>query len=108
MASRLSSSSNGRGEALSALVAEWAARNPKIRRVWASDATDALALELQPVGDSEETFAVWIGHCEQWRAELEARIGRPVDLEWLDPDGAATIVQPRPGEADTLIYERAG
>jgi hypothetical protein len=31
-----------------------------------------------------------------------------VDLEWLDPDGAATVVQPRPGEADTLIYERAG
>jgi len=106
MAPRLTSSSNGRGPALSALVADWAARNPKIRRVWGCEAADALALELQPVGDSEETFAVWLAHCEQWRGELEARIGRPVDLEWLDPDGAATIVQPRPGEADTLIYER--
>jgi hypothetical protein len=108
MAFRLASRSNGRGPALSALVAEWAARNPKIRRVWACGASDALALELQPVGDSEETFPVWLANCERWRSELAARVGRPVDLEWLDPDGAALVVQPRPGEADTLIYERSG
>ena len=34
MAPRLSTSSNGRGAALTELIADWAAGNPKIRRVW--------------------------------------------------------------------------
>ena len=103
MASRLTSSSNGRGPALSALVAEWAERNPKVRRVWTSERGDdavAISLELQPVPDSEETFAVWIANCEKWRVELQDRIGRSVDLEWLDPDDGARV--------NTLIYERGG
>jgi hypothetical protein len=85
------------------VIAEWAARNPKIRRVWVSDsrAEDAprpdegivIAVELQPVADSEETFAVWMANCDKWRVELQARLGRIVDLEWLDPDGAARTVQ---------------
>ena len=99
-----------------ALIAEWAERNPRIRRVWvdsraeraaAPEGAIAIALELQPVADSEETLAVWLAHCEEWRRELHARTGRIVDLEWLDPDEAAPINPPRPGEANTLIYESA-
>jgi len=101
MAPRLTSSSNGRGPALSALVAEWAGHNPKIRRVWVSERGDdgvAVALEVQPVADSDETLPVWIANSEKWRLELEARIGRTVDLEQRH----------RTDEADALIYERAG
>ena len=110
MASRLSSVSDGRGAALSALVADWATHNPKIRRVWVAEhgerAALSIALELQPVGDSEETLPLWLAHCEQWRRELASRLGREVDLGWLDPDEAARVNQPRLGETDALIYER--
>jgi hypothetical protein len=92
-------------------VADWAAREPAIRRVWTckSHVRDALAvaLELRPVADSEETAAVWLANCERWRRELEDRLGRAVDLEWLDLDESAAPNQPRPGELRTLIYERA-
>ena len=69
------------------LITDWAAARPRIRRVWMSGA-DQIALELEPVADSEETLAVWIANCGKWHAELEARLGRPVSLAWLDPDAA--------------------
>jgi hypothetical protein len=97
--------------ALTAIIADWAARNPKIRRVWTCETpvpdAVAVALELQPVADSEETSAVWLAHCEEWRRELQRRVHRSVDLEWLDPDEASAPNQPRPAEVGTLIYERA-
>ncbi len=69
MTPRLSTSANGRGTALIAVIADWAARNPKIRRLWACEAplpqVVAVALELQPVADSEETSAVWLAHYER-------------------------------------------
>lgn len=99
MIARLTSRSDGRGPALSALVAEWAARNPKIRSVWVCDGAGALAIEPQPVVDSDETLPVWIANCEKWRLELEDRLGRAVDLERFDLDA--------PRAARTLIYERA-
>jgi hypothetical protein len=112
MTQRLSTSSNGRGPALTAVIADWAARNPKIRRVWACETpvaqAVAVALELQPVADSEETSAVWLANCEKWRRQLQSRLHRSVDLEWLDPDEASAPNQPRPAEVRTLIYDRAG
>lgn len=113
---RLTSRSDGRGHPLSTLIAAWAAGNPKIRRVWlfASPGRDAaqsediaVTVELQPVGDSEETLAVWMAHCEQWRKELEARLGHPVPIDWRDPDGATTALPPGTGKASTLVYERS-
>jgi hypothetical protein len=90
MTPRLSTSSDGRGPALTEVLADWAAHNPKIRRVWACETpvaqAVAIALELQPVTDSEETEVVWLANCERWRREL----------------------QPRPAEVRTLVYERAG
>lgn len=111
MTSRLSSVSDGRGAPLSALIADWASHTPKVRRVWLTERGDndalAIALELQPTGDSEESMPLWMAHCEQWRQELAARLGRDVDLGWLDPDEAALVEHARPGETDTLIYERS-
>lgn len=114
---RLTSRSDGRGRPLSALIAGWAAGNPRIRRVWlfAGPAADparrdediALTVELQPVGDSEETLALWMTHCEQWRRQLQAQIGQAVRLGWCDPDGATTAMPASLDEAKSLIYERA-
>jgi hypothetical protein len=81
-------------------IAEWASRHPRIRRVWSS--APQLALELEPVGDSEETFAVWIAHAERWRAELRAQIDPAIELAWLDADGATAA----PAEGRLLVYER--
>jgi hypothetical protein len=110
MARRLTSASDGRGEALTALVAGWAARNPKITRVWSCQSHArgalALALELQPVADSEETAAVWLANCERWRSALARRLRCAVELEWIDRDEAGAPNQPAPGEVRTLIYER--
>ena len=85
------------------LLASWAAGNPVIRRVWlfaspaqdrARQDEDIVLVELQPVADSEETLAVWMGHCESWRLELQDRIGQPVGIDWRDSDGATTAMPP--------------
>ena len=59
------------------LITDWATANPRVRRVWLSSGErsggDLIALELEPVPDSEETFAVWMAHCRRWHGELEAR-----------------------------------
>jgi hypothetical protein len=118
MKPRLTSRSNGGGAALSALIAQWAAANPKIERVWlcggtaenerGADEFIEIALQLQPVPDSEETLALWVANCEKWRIELQARTGRAIDLHWFDPDVAPTAVQSGSDEPNALIYERAG
>ena len=89
--------------ALPAALAAWAASNPKIKRVWLADREDEVdvTLEPQPVADSEESFAVWMGNGERWRSELEARIGRTLELRWFDPDAAG------PMTGNVLVYESA-
>lgn len=113
---RITSRSDGGGKPLSTLIANWAAANPKIRRVWlfagparepAQPEDIAVTVELQPVGDSEETLPIWMAHCEQWRKELEARVGRPVPLDWRDTEGATVAGPTGAEETSTLIYERA-
>lgn len=106
---RFTSRSDGLGRPLTALIADWAAGSPRIRRVWlfaAPSRNIALTMELQPVADSEETLAVWMAHCEQWRRQLQDRIGEPVDLDWHDPD-SETKIQADSDEGRTLVYERA-
>jgi hypothetical protein len=105
---RVSSASDGRGRPLDQLVAAWAAHEPKVRRVWLRGGTAAadplpLALELQPVADSEETAATWLAHAAAWRVALQKATGRAVELEWLDPDEPHKRNQSRP---DALVYER--
>jgi hypothetical protein len=92
-------------------LAAWADSNPRIRRVWLfhggakrnanSDAVAEIAIEMEPVPDSEETIAVWIAHAEQWQAELERCVGSSVDLEWFDPDVDAPL-----GDTAILAYDR--
>ena len=92
-------------------LAAWAAANPRIRRVWlfGSDAKRAargghdldVAIEMEPVADSEETIAYWIAHAEEWQAELENCVGSGVDLDWFDPD----VDEPL-GDKAVLAYDR--
>jgi hypothetical protein len=90
---------------LSELIAGWAAANPRVQRVWLSAGPGiAVTLELLPVSDSEETIAVWLARGDGWRAELNARLGAPVDIDWYDPDKE---VPPPPADGTTLVYQRA-
>lgn len=104
------------GQGLGEMLAEWAAGNPKIRRVWAvgngaevsprPNGDLDIAVELQPVADSEETLVAWLANGARWRLQLQARTGRAVNLDWVDPDGGM-----RTGHAGAkltkLVYERA-
>ena len=74
----------------------------------APDGRIDIALELQPVADSEETMTVWMANCDRWRSELETRVGRTVELDWLDPDGATRTAQAGSGEFRRLVYQRSG
>ena len=95
-------------------LAEWAAEQPRIRRMWlvngraAANVVLDVQLELQPVAHSEETLASWIAHRETWRRQLEAVVGAAVELECRDPDDAIWARKPGPGQARTLVYERSG
>jgi len=89
----------------------WAASNPRIRRLWLFDdaakrnaraAKDlVVAIELEPVADSEETIAYWIAHAEEWQPQLEECAGRSVDLDWFDPDVDAPL-----GDKAYVAYDR--
>lgn len=105
---RLTSSSDGRGRPLAVAIAEWAAANPRIRRVWMSGGAAPeepieLLAELQPAVDSEEALGVWVANGGRWRRELQSRLGQSVNLDWFDPDGTTGPI----GEAKTLVYARA-
>ena len=82
-------------------IARWAAGNPDIRRAWVYGNTN-VAVELEPVGDSEETLAAWMANAGVWRSQLQSRISVPVELEWFDPDvGSTALAEPK-----VLVYER--
>jgi predicted nucleotidyltransferase len=93
-------------------IAQWAAGNARIRRVWLfgngsrHDHRDKgrieVAVELEPVFDSEETLTIWIANAGSWQSQLRQRLSAPVGLEWFDPDGGTAL-----DEAKQLVYERA-
>jgi predicted nucleotidyltransferase len=98
-------------------IARWAAENPEVRRVWVfgSRAKDThrpdsdidVAVELEPVADSEETLTRWIAHAEVWKAQLQNLIAPQVDLEWFDPDGGTPNIEAGLNDSKVLVYERA-
>lgn len=111
-----SSTHEGAGSGAADSIARWAAKNRNIRRVWVyarraketgrPDGDIDIAVELEPVGDSEETLAVWIANAGLWRAQLQSRLSPTVDLEWFDPDGSTRTDQAGLDQAKVLIYER--
>jgi hypothetical protein len=98
-------------------IARWAAGTPRVRRVWlfANGAPQEargngqieVALELEPVGDSEETLAIWMANAGSWQSQLRNRVAAAVELEWFDPDGGAAAIEGRLSEEKALVYERA-
>lgn len=98
-------------------IARWAAGTPRIRRVWLfsngagqqarGNGHVEVAVELEPVGDSEETLAIWIAHAGSWQSQLRNRVSPGLELEWFDPDGGAAAIEGRLGEDKALVYERA-
>jgi hypothetical protein len=88
-----------------AAVAEWAAGNPKIKRAWIVGELE-VAVQIQPVADSEETIAVWLAKGEQWRSQLRERIDPTLELQWFDPDRDEPILGEALGEDKTLVFER--
>ena len=96
-------------------VVAWAKRNARIRRVWmlggGTDRHDVkvnIAVEIEPVADSEETAALWMAHSDKWQRELQETSGCGVSLEWLDPDGSTPGVREAVAAGAELIYELAG
>lgn len=95
----------------------WAEATPRIRRLWifGSRTTDSyepdsdidIAAEIEPVGDSEETLALWMVNSETWHAQLQQRVTFEVDLEWFDPDGSTSKVHGALRETGVLVYDRA-
>jgi hypothetical protein len=98
-------------------IAEWAAETPEVRRVWVfgSHATGTatrdsdldIAVELEPVADSEETLTRWIPCSPLWRLQLQRRTAASIALHWFDPDGRTPTMQEQLDEDRLLIYERA-
>ena len=108
---------NGIANDVQKTLSDWAEQNPKVRRVWVfgsraqgthrPDSDLDIALELEPVADSEETLVVWLANSERWRTQLQERISLPVDLEWFDPNGGTGDIRAALDQAKTLIYEAA-
>jgi len=99
-------------------IVRWAAEIPELRRVWMTqsrakgghrpDSDIDIAIELEPVGDSEETLTRWLFHAHLWESQLQRRIAAKIDLEWFDPDGSTHTIEAGLNEAKALVYERAG
>lgn len=92
---------------LAELIIEWADHESKIRRVWAGmhDKSVNIAIELEPIADSDEELLLWMSKAEAWQADLQQQTSRTVHLEWLDPYASNGTVQ-SPDSTYSLIYDR--
>ena len=96
-------------------VVAWVQATPLIRRGWlVGDASRyrrgdeiTVAIEVEPVGDSEETLVLWLANSDQWQSQLQEQTRSPVSLEWFDLDGRAPEARGALAEVGGLIYERA-
>jgi hypothetical protein len=79
-------------------IAHWAAQDPRIRRVWVSPGPH-VSVELEPVGDSDETAAVWMAKSSKWRSQLRSGLSPDADLECLDAGSHGASER-------LLVYER--
>jgi hypothetical protein len=96
-------------------IVAWAQAIPIIRRGWlVSDASRyrggdeiTVAIEVEPVVDSEETLVLWLANSDQWQSQLQEQTRSPVSLEWFDLDGRTPKVCGALARVGGLIYERA-
>ena len=97
-------------------IVAWAQAIPVIRRGWLVGGAASryrrgdeinLAIEVEPVADSEETLVLWLANSDQWQSQLLEQTRLPVSLEWFDLDGRTPKVRGALSEVGGLIYERA-
>ena len=97
-------------------IIAWSEAIPVIRRGWLVGDAKApyragneinVAIEVEPVGDSEETLVLWLACSSQWQAQLQEQMRLPVTLQWFDLDGSTPKVYGAVAETGVLIYERA-
>ena len=110
---------SGFGNDVRDAIVGWVEATPRIRRVWVfgsrakgnprTDSDLDIAVEIEPVADSEETLPVWMANSDKWQSELQQHISFAVDLEWFDPDGSTPKVRAhcvRPGSSYTSVPSR--
>jgi hypothetical protein len=78
---RLTSRSDGRGEPLSALIAAWAAGNPKIRRVWLFASPGGSIVSLDDLLDAVAHDVAELAHIGRAGLEREAAERTPLPPE---------------------------
>jgi len=96
---------------LSGLINKWANQEAKIRRVWirttltgSANHTD-IAVEIEPVNDSEEELLLWMAKSHDWQVVLQNQISGTVQLECIDPYASTGEAQ-HPDTGYRLLYER--
>jgi predicted nucleotidyltransferase len=109
---------SGLGHDVRSAIKDWAQATPRVRRVWVigsrakgSERPDSdldIAIEIEPVVDSEETLSRWMVKADEWAAQLQKVVGPKVDLAWFDPDGSTPKIQKALDDGAILIYDRAG
>jgi uncharacterized protein len=108
---------NALGDDIRNATVSWAESVPRVRRVWVfgsraegkprPDSDIDIAVELEPVVDSEEALPYWIAYSEKWQSQLQRELAYPVDLDWFDPDGSTPRIQAALDKGAILVYERA-
>lgn len=98
-------------------IRQWANGEDKVRRVWLYNITDQdakpdsdlhIAIELEPVNDSEEELLLWMSKSREWQTRLQKIVPAVINLEWVDPYANRGIVQNDLNEKYTLVYDRTG
>ncbi len=102
---------NNHEKQLADLIYQWANHEDKVRRVWArttrteSVSHTDIAVEIEPVNDSEEELLLWMSKFGDWQAELQKQISGTVQLEWIDPYASTGDVH-CPDTGYILLFER--
>jgi len=107
---------SGNDEDVRNAILAWVKSSPRVRRAWVlgnsageprgPDAGVDVAIEIEPVADSEETAAVWMANADTWRSQLQQQVRPEARLHWFDPDGSTPGVK-QLLDAKDLLYERS-
>jgi hypothetical protein len=83
-----SSSTGPEAAELPAVLSQWYAANPAVRRLWAVEDSFAVRihLTLEPTLDGPDTLPVWLAHCHNWTRDLQLLTNRDVQLRLVDAD----------------------